>query len=414
MVGLTFADFLIAYFRRKNKVPVEFIMSSLEAGNVLAVQMECLSPVSNAVLSGIISEALNYEDVGEIYGSANGFCGILSHDLIDLASQSQQTIRDLAFTPGAALGTFDWSERSGEEMDSLFAAFGAFHIRFLFIIGGEKAQALALELSQMAQQRNDKIQIISIPDTIFNNLPLTDHSLGYGSAAKAIAAMVGELSCYATAVANHDLVNIIEIPSGKSDWLVASATLDSAAPSLVLLPSHHFSEAAFLKDVQNILRSNGHCNLITSNFLVNEDGNYITDPVGDGAAKLRRILEDSLEVRVWVTQLGALPYAAAHFLSKVDRDEAYACGRKAVSFALDGLSGKMVTILRSEGNRYGVEYGVADLASICGHEKTIPEHWLGEHGKLNAHFSKYALPLIQGAVAIAESNGLPKFALLKK
>ncbi|MDR1303459.1 MAG: 6-phosphofructokinase, partial [Puniceicoccales bacterium] len=85
-------------------------MSDLQAGNVLAVQMECLSPVSNAVLSGIISEALNYENVGEIYGSINGFCGILNRDLIDLASQPQQIIRDLAFTPGAALGTFDWND----------------------------------------------------------------------------------------------------------------------------------------------------------------------------------------------------------------------------------------------------------------------------------------------------------------
>jgi 6-phosphofructokinase 1 len=95
-------------------------------------------------------------------------------------------------------------------------------------------------------------------------------------------------------------------------------------------------------------------------------------------------------------------------------DEAYACGMKAVNFALDGLTGKMVTILRSEGTRYGVEHGVADLANICGHEKSIPEHWFNDNGKINNNFSKYALPLIQGSMAIPENNGLPRFAALKK
>lgn len=389
-------------------------MSDLQTGNVLAVQMECLSPVSNAVLSGIISEALNYEDVAEIYGSVNGFCGILNRDLVDLASQSQQTIRDLAFTPGAALGTFDWNDRSAQEMEMLFDAFETFNIRFLFTIGGSKTQTIALELSQIAQQRNYKIQIISIPDTVFNNLPITDHSLGYGSAAKCVATTVRELSCYAAAVANHDWVNVIEVSAGKSDWLVASASLDNTAPNIVLLPSQHFFEDNFLKDVQNILKSNHYCNVIASDCLIDGDGNYIADQKAGVAAKLKGILEDALEVRVCVTQLGALQYAAAHFLSKADMDEAYACGMKAVSFALDGLSGKMVTILRVEGARYGVEYGVADLANICDHEKAIPEHWFGDNGKLNANFSKYSLPLIQGAVAIAENNGLPKFAILKK
>jgi 6-phosphofructokinase 1 len=389
-------------------------MSDLQTGNVLAVQMECLSPVSNAALSGIISEALNYENVEEIYGSINGFCGILNHDLVDLASQSQQIIRDLAFTPGAALGTFDWNDRSAQEMEALFAAFETFNIRFLFTIGGAKTQTIALELSQIAQQHNHKIQIISIPDTVFNNLPITDHSLGYGSAAKCIAATVRELSCYAAAVANHDWVNVIEVASGKSDWLVASASLDNTAPTIVLLPSQHFSEDVFLKDIQNILKSNRYCNVIAPDHLTDGDGNYITDHRVGVAAKLRGILEGALEVRVCVTQLGALPYAAAHFLSKADMDEAYACGMKAVSFALDGLSGKMVTILRTEGTRYGVEYGVADLAHICGQGKAIPGHWFVDNGKLNANFSKYSLPLIQGAVAISENNGLPKFAVLRK
>ncbi|MDR2371617.1 MAG: diphosphate--fructose-6-phosphate 1-phosphotransferase [Puniceicoccales bacterium] len=389
-------------------------MANLLAGNVLVVQVECLSPVSNAVLGGIISGALNYERVEEIYGSVNGFCGILNRDLIDLASQPQQIVRDLTFTPGAALGTFDWSDRSTEEIETLFSAFEEYNIRFLFTIGGPKTQSIALELFQMAQQRAYAIQIISIPDTIYNDLPITDHSLGYGSVSKFITTTIRELSCYTAAVANHDLVNVIEIAADKSNWLMASALLNVTPFHIVLLPSENFSEEKFLKAVQNVLKSNHYCCVIASDFLVNDEGNYISGKTIGTAEKLKEILEESLEVRVLTTKLGALQYSAAHFLSKTDVDEAYACGVKAVGFALDGLAGKMVTILRSEGNRYGVEYGMADLANICGHEKSIPNHWFDEGGKLNANFSKYALPLIQGNVVIPENNGLPKFATLKK
>jgi 6-phosphofructokinase 1 len=378
------------------------------------VQAECLSPVSNAILGGIVSGALNYECIEEIYGSINGFCGILNHDLIDLASQPQQIIRDLAFTPGAALGTFDWSDRSAEEIEALFTAFEEYNIRFLFTIGGPKTQSIALELFQMAQQRAYVIQIISIPDTIYNNLPITDHSLGYGSVSKFIATTIRELSCYMTAVANHDLVGVVEIAANKSDWLMASAFLSVTPSHIVLLPSENFSEEKFLKTVQNVLKSNHYCCAIVSDFLVNDEGNYIAGKTIGAAEKLREILEESLEVNVLTTKLGALQYGAAHFLSKTDVDEAYACGVKAVSFALDGLTGKMVTILRSEGSRYGVEYGIADLANICGHEKSIPNYWFDEGGGLNASFSKYALPLIQGSVVMSENNGLPKFATLKR
>ncbi|MDR1590862.1 MAG: diphosphate--fructose-6-phosphate 1-phosphotransferase [Puniceicoccales bacterium] len=389
-------------------------MADLLAGNVLAVQVECLSPVSNAILGGIITEALNYESVEEVYGSVNGFCGILNRDLIDLASQSQQVIRDLAFTPGATLGTFDWNDRSEEEIEALFIVFEEYNIHFLFMIGGFKTQSIALELSQIAQQRNYTIQIISIPDTIYNNLPITDHCLGYGSVSKFMATTVRELSCYAAAIANHDFVNIVEIAAGKSDWLVASTFLSVSPSNIILLPSESFSEEKFLGTVQNILKTSHYCTVIASDFLINDEGNYITGQAMGTAEKLREVLEESLEIRVLATKLGVLQYSAAHFLSKTDMDEAYACGVKAVDFALDGLTGKMVTILRSEGNRYGVEYGVADLVNICGYEKALPKHWLNEDGRLNNNFSKYALPLIQGSVTVTESNGLPKFAVLKK
>jgi 6-phosphofructokinase 1 len=369
-------------------------------------------------LSGIISGALNYENIEEVYGSLDGFCGIFNDDLIDLAAQSQQSVRDLLFLPGAALGAFRWAERSGEEIETLFAVLEKYNIRFLFIIGDMEAQSIALELSQAAQEHPYKINIVSIPETITNHFPITDHCLGYGSASKLIATTVCEISAYASAIANHDLINIIEVTVNGSDWLIASSALaqlcNNNGPHILLFPSKEFSEEKFLKNVQNVLKAESHCIIVTGESLVNESGNYITNGAMDVAGKLKMIIEESLEVRVLVAKLGSLPSASTHCLSKVDIDEAYASGIKAVDFSMDGISGKMVIILRSETSRYGVEYGTVDLANVLNHKKTFPEHWINEDGTLNNSFIKYAQPLVQGTITVANDNGLPRFSSLKK
>ncbi|MDE6576335.1 MAG: diphosphate--fructose-6-phosphate 1-phosphotransferase [Opitutales bacterium] len=384
-------------------------------GNVLVVQSGGISPASNAALAGVISNALNYEAVGEIFGSRDGFCGILNDDLVDLAVQSQQTIRDLLFTPGAALGSFPWTERSEEEFEALLQALERHNIRFLFIIGDAEAQAIALELTQWMQGRYD-LRIIALPESNHNTLPLTDHGFGYGSSAKFVASVVSEVSLYTSTVANHDWVNIIELEGNNTEWLIAAALLahqrEEIAAPLLLLPSVPFSAEAFLNRVQSELKSHTACTVVTGATLIDQEGNFIAH--SNSSVKLRILLEESLEVHVTVTQLGALQWAAAHNLSQTDIDEAYMCGKKAVDFALDGVTGKMVTLLRAEGSRYSVEYGVADLSNVVSHQKALPEHWFGEDGTLNHNFIKYALPLIQGAVTCAEEDGLPRFAKLKR
>ncbi|MDR2200774.1 MAG: diphosphate--fructose-6-phosphate 1-phosphotransferase [Puniceicoccales bacterium] len=388
--------------------------TDLLAGNVLAVQQECLSPCSNSILRGIIGEALNHENVEEIYGSIDGLNGIVNRNFVDLASQSQQTIRDLGVTPGAILGTSSESKISPEKEDALFSALEAYNIRFLLLTGGLGAQFTALELSRCAQQRNYVVHIITVPDTIYNNLPITDHCLGYGSAAKFIASALREISYHSAAIARHDFINIVEVAGENPDWLIASTLLDKTTPNIPLFPGESFSEEKFLETVQNALKANSHCNVITANRLIDGEGNYITSQNTDAATKLKNTLEEFLEIRVTTVKWDGLQHAAAHFLSKTDLDEAHTCGGKAMHFALTGLTGKMVTLLRSESNRYGVEYGVADLANICGHEKSLPDHWFNGDGKLNNNFLKYASPLIQGNVLLGEDDGLPKFAVLRK
>ena len=392
-------------------------MSDSLVGNVLIVQSGSTSPVANATLSGIISGALNYEEIEEIFGSVDGFCGILNDDLIDLAAQSQQVIRDLSFTPGVALGTFNWEERSKEELDELMAAFERHNIRYLFVIGDQDAQQIALEITRHAKTANYEMRVISLPNDGANQLPITDHSLGYGSVAKCIASTVRELTLYLSGIANHDCVNILEIPN-NSPWLVPSALLlksaqDAKAPQILLSAAEPFDETQFLEEIQNALKNNRCCNIVTPASLIDENGNYITNDSVSAAQKLGNLIRETMEVRVFTTSLGNLQLTAASKLSKTDVDEAFACGSKAVNFAMDGITGKMVTILRAEGNHYAAEFGVADLENIVGEKKTLPKHWFDENGTLNQNFGKYLYPLIVGSVSCPEENGLPKFAALK-
>ena len=151
--------------------------------------------VINASVAGVIAEALNHECVEEVYGSLNGVLGILQEDLIDLAAESQQQIRALKHTPGAALGTCRYKLKKQADFDRILEVFKAHNIRYFFYVGGNDSQDTADKISKVAQAQGYALRVIGIPKTIDNDLPITDHCPGYGSVIKYIAATVRELAC---------------------------------------------------------------------------------------------------------------------------------------------------------------------------------------------------------------------------
>jgi 6-phosphofructokinase len=162
-------------------------MSSL-SGNLLVAQSGGPTPVINASLAGVIAEALNHEDeIVEILGGLNGIQGILHEQLIDLAEESQQTLRNLEHTPGAALGTCRYKVKKQEDFDRILQVFEAHNIRYFHYIGGNDSQDTAAKIDALAKERGYELRVIGVPKTIDNDLPLTDHCPGYGSVAKHIA-----------------------------------------------------------------------------------------------------------------------------------------------------------------------------------------------------------------------------------
>ena len=401
-------------------------------GNVLVGQSGGPTSVINASVAGVIAEALNHECIEEIYGTLNGVLGILNEDFIDLAAESQQQIRALKYTPGAALGTCRYKLKKQADFDRVLEVFKAHNIRYFFYIGGNDSQDTADKISKLAQAQGYELRVIGVPKTIDNALPITDHTPGYGSVIKYLATTVREIACDSEAMGQGDLVSIIEVMGRSAGWIAAGTALAKRKdhphdpPHLILLPEIPFDQAKVLEDIRRVLKREKFCQIVVAEGLVDANGNYVaadaaTDAFGHaklgGAGDvLGEIVEQNIPgVKVRVAKPGLMQRAAAHTASKTDVDEAYLAGQAAVEAAIAGETDKMVTLLRGDAEAYSVETGLASLSDIANGVKKLPREWINEDGvSMNFQFLRYAQPLIAGEVAIPSDNGVPVFARLEK
>ena len=406
-------------------------MSEELEGNCLVAQSGGPTSVINASLAGVVAEALNHECIEEIYGGVNGVLGILNEQLVDLAAETQQTIRALRHTPGAALGTCRFKLKSQQDYDRVLKVFEAHNIRYFFYAGGNDSQDTADKISKLAQERGYELRVIGIPKTIDNDLVTTDHTPGYGSVVKYIATTVKEIACDNAAMGQYDLVQIIEVMGRNAGWIAAGAALaksrdePNAAPHLIYLPEVAFSAEKFISDVQHVLQKEKYCVVVVGEGLVDADGNFVStasasadafghSQLGGAGEYLRGLVEETLQIKARAVSLGMAQRAAVHCSSQTDNDEAYLAGQAAVEAAIAGETDKMITLVRGDGETYTCETGLTPLAEIANGVKKLPESWINEDGvSMNFNFYKYALPLIQGEVKVPFENGVPVLAKLK-
>lgn len=398
------------------------------AGNCLIGQSGGPTAVVNATVAGIVTEALNHGAIEEVYGALNGVAGLLQEDLVDLAAESQQAIRGLRYTPGAALGSCRTKLKKPSEVERALEVIKAHNIRYYFHIGDVDAQDSAAKIAELANAQDYDLRVIGVPKTIDNDVPTTDHCPGYGSAAKYIATTVRELSIDADATGANDLVTIVEVMGRNTGWLAAAATLakrrdhPNDPPHLVYVPEVAFDAAKFADDVRRVLKREKHCVIVAGEGLVDKDGNYVAVESGDAANAaqfggvsdhLKEIVETQVGAKVRTARLGVAQRSAAHLASKTDADEAYLAGQAAVKAAMDGESEKMVTLVRGDTDTYSCETGLASFADLAGNTKKLPREWINEDGvSLNFQFYRYATPLIQGEVAVPFENGIPSYVRL--
>lgn len=392
--------------------------------------------VINASLYGTVYEALNREDeIGTVYGMINGIEGFLNDQVMDIAPlEESKELELIRTTPGSYLGSCRYKlpeDLNDPVYPQLFARFEAYNIGYFFYIGGNDSMDTVSKLSRYAEKISSDIRVIGIPKTIDNDLVETDHTPGFGSAAKYVASTVREIAIDASVYDNKKSVTIVEIMGRHAGWLTAASALarkfEHDNPVLIYLPETDFDQDAFIEKVRTSLETTP--NLVvcisegihdnTSTFICEYSNDVGTDTFGHkmltGSGKyLENLVKERLGVKVRSVELNVCQRCSSSMLSKTDQKEAIASGAYGVKAALNGASGKMVAFERLDGDDYQIDYVLKDVNVICNQEKCVPATWITADGSdVTEDFIRYARPLIQGEVTVPTEDGVPKFAYRK-
>lgn len=392
--------------------------------------------VINASLYGTVYEALNREDeIGTVYGMINGIEGFLNDQVMDMAPlEESKELELIRTTPGSYLGSCRYKlpeDLNDPVYPQLFARFEAYNIGYFFYIGGNDSMDTVSKLSRYAEKISSDIRVIGIPKTIDNDLVETDHTPGFGSAAKYVASTVREIAVDASVYDNKKSVTIVEIMGRHAGWLTAASALsrkfEHDNPVLIYLPETDFDQDAFIEKVRTSLETTPNLVVCISEGIHDNTGTFIceysndvgTDTFGHkmltGSGKyLENLVKERLGVKVRSVELNVCQRCSSSMLSKTDQKEAIASGAYGVKAALNGASGKMVAFERLDGDDYQIDYVLKDVNVICNQEKCVPATWITADGSdVTEDFIRYARPLIQGEVTVPTEDGVPKFAYRK-
>ena len=406
--------------------------------NLIVGQSGGPTAVINSSLYGVVSEGRRHsETIEHVYGMVNGIEGFLTGTVLDFAEAFPgEKLDGLKFTPGAYLGSCRYKLPESLEdpvYPKLFKKFEEMNIGWFFYIGGNDSMDTVSKLSRYAAQTGSNICIMGEPKTIDNDLIHTDHTPGFGSAARYVASTVREIIIDAN-VYEKKSVTIIEIMGRHAGRLTAASALarkyTGDNPLLIYLPETAFDQEEFLKAVEKSFEKN--CNVIVcvsegihddkGTFICEYDNSVGTDTFGHkmlaGCGKyLENLVRNRLGVKARSVELNVSQRCSASMMSATDQQEAIKAGEFGVKAALNGETGKMISFIRKEtaDGTYIMECGLEDVNAICNEEKTVPSEWITEDGSdVTEAFINYARPLIQGTVQIpCGEDGLPAFVYRK-
>ena len=396
-------------------------MRSGAKGNVLVMQSGGPTPVMNRSLLGIVQEAQGRRALGEIFGTSHGLGGLVSGDLMDLGRLSTAEWSRVARTPGAALGSTRRKFRP-QDAQPVLDALAERDIRYLFIIGGNDSAETGHGVRVASQAGGYDLTVMNVPKTIDNDLVHTDHSPGYGSAARFVALATMGAGRDAEAMGEASPVTVIEVMGRDSGWLAASAALakrdERDAPHVICLPEAPVDEGRFLGHMEDAYRRFGFAVAVVAENARGRDGVlggqeepwFVDDfghPYYDGPGRyLAGLLGRALKVRARYEKPGTIQRSFAACVSGTDAREAEMVGRAAVGYALEGHADQMVTLVREPEGRYGCSTGLAPLEEVAGRVKKMPDEFLDPTGGfVTAEFLDYARPLVGGP--------LPRFGRLR-
>lgn len=395
--------------------------------NLLVLQSGGPTAVINASLAGVIKGGHESPQIGKVYGGLNGIEGVEGGRLVSLEPLSDgKSLRLLRQTPSSYLGSCRKKLPPASEDDrpykAIFKVLEAFNIGCVCCIGGNDSMDTVQKLSRFAEETGKSVRFVGVPKTIDNDLCLTDHTPGFGSAAKFVVGCMRQLA-QDTAVYDIPSVTVVEAMGRNAGWLAGSAALanDSActAADIVCLPERPFDKAAFLARVEELCKTKKSVMLAVSEGIRGKDGSYIyqgeaakaNDKFGHaslgGAGKaVEALIKGELGVKTRSIELSTLQRCFSASASLCDVDEAFEAGCVAVRLALEGSSGIMVGFERTSQDPYRIKLVPLDVNLIANFEKRVPDEMIADDGfGVTEEFIRYALPLISGEPDLLYRDG---------
>ncbi len=406
-------------------------------GNAIVGQSGGPTSVINASLVGVFKTA---RDGGckKIYGMRNGIEGLLEGRYIDISDyiKSDLDIELLKRTPSSFLGTCRYklpkADDAPELYEKIFGILKNLDVKYFFYIGGNDSMDTIMQLSEFGNKIGSDIRFMGVPKTIDNDLNMTDHTPGYGSAAKYIATAMKEIIRDAKTYPNES-VTVVEIMGRNAGWLTAASSLSSSedctGPDLIYLPETVFEHNKFLAHIEEARKSRKTIIVAVSEGIKTSDDKYvceankrsnITDAfghklLGGTALYLSDFLTDSLGVKSRGIVLSTLQRCASHLVSRRDITEAFMAGADAVVAAFNGESGRMVVFNRISNEPYSIITSTVDIKNVANREKCVPKEWIINDGTyVSGEFDSYARPLIIGELSPFMVDGLPRHLFIDK
>ena len=405
-------------------------------GNVIVGQSGGPTAVINSSLAGVYKTARD-RGAKKVFGMLHGVQGLLEEQVVDLSQhiRSDLDIDLLKRTPSSFLGScrFKLPEIKDDQTiyDKIFAILDKLEIEYFFYIGGNDSMDTIKKLSDYAILNGSRIRFMGVPKTIDNDLAVTDHTPGFGSAAKYIASITKEVIRDGL-VYDQQNVTLVEIMGRNAGWLTGAAALargeDCEGPDMLFLPELTFDVDRFMKKVEEIHKIKKSVVIAVSEGVKVEDGRYVcelTDNIDSvdafghrqltGTARyLAEKISKEVGCKTRAIEFNSLQRCASHIVGRVDITEAYQVGGAAVKAAFEGETGKMIILKRVSDDPYLCVTDIYDVHKIANIENKVPREWINEEGNyVTPDFINYVRPLIQAELTPMMVDGLPRHLRLE-
>ncbi len=382
-------------------------------GSAIIGQSGGPTSVINSSLAGIIDAAKEYDGIEKILGMRFGIEGLMAKNIIELGTESTETIDRLKHTPSSALGSCR-HKLQDEDLPIILDLFKKYNIRYVFLIGGNDTMDTIHRIELYAKEENYDLTGIGVPKTVDNDLFGTDHTPGFPSAARYIALSVMQAGILARDMQKVDQFVVFQAIGREAGWLTAASAAGKQkagdAPHILCLPERPFEKESFLKKVKCCYDEFGWVSIVCGEGVTYADGTPISASQtvdkfnniefgamgGTSAAiMLHKMISEEFGFRGEFQITESLPMCAADRAVQLDIDEAYMCGRQAVALAKQEKTGLMVTLERAAGKSYKCTTGSINLIEVAVKAKPMPDEYISADGSfITDAFLDYLSPLI--------------------